>query len=67
MWPLRVQALPCYLPGYTVRESIPPVVDSIGEPLRWEGKPDVAEVRGRTVRIRFSLWQAEMYAFWFAG
>jgi len=53
--------------GYTTDESIPAVVDSINEPARWKHKPNVAGLRGKTVRIRFSLWQAELYAFWFAG
>ena len=55
------------IPGFTTEESIPAVIDSIDEPLRWKDKPDVAELLGRTVRIRFSLFQAELYAFWFTG
>jgi len=52
--------------GYTREDSIAAVIDSIDEPLRWRDRADVGELRGRTVRIRFSLWQAELYGFWFA-
>ena len=54
-------------PGYTFDESIPAMVDSIDEPVRWREKADLAELRGRTVRLRFSVLQAELYAFWFTG
>ena len=53
------------LPGYTFDESIPAMVNSIDEPVRWKAKPDLAELRSKTVRLRFSLLQAELYAFWF--
>ena len=53
--------------GYTLDESIAAMVDSIDEPIRWKEKTDVAELRGRTVRLRFSLLQSEIYAFWFTN
>ena len=53
------------LPGYTLDESITAMVDSIDEPIRWKEKANVSELRGKTVRLRFSLLQAEIYAFWF--
>jgi len=52
--------------GYTREESLPAVIDSIDQSLRWKDKADLAELLGRTVRIRFSIMQAELYAFWFA-
>jgi len=55
------------LPGFTNDESIPAMVDSIDEAVRWKEKRDLSELLGRTVRIRFSLLNAELYAFWFAG
>jgi hypothetical protein len=55
----------CPFPGYTLDESIAAIVDSIDQPMRWKEKEDVAELRGRTVRLRFSVLQAELYAFWF--
>ncbi len=53
------------LPGYTFDESIPAMIDSIDEPVRWKEKVDLSEHRGRTVRLRFSILEAELYAFWF--
>jgi hypothetical protein len=53
------------LPGYTLDDSIPAMVDSIDEPMRWKEKTDLTELRGTTVRLRFSLLEAQLYAFWF--
>ena len=55
------------IPGFTNDESIPAVIDSIDETMRWKNKSDLSELVGKTVRIRFSLLRAELYAFWFAG
>ena len=55
------------LPGYSISESIPIMVDRIDETMRWKGKKDVAELVGRMVRVRFCLLTAELYAFWFSG
>ena len=55
------------LPGFSRDECVPAVIDSIDEPLRWKEKADLSELRGRTVRLRFCLLRAELYAFWFAG
>ena len=51
--------------GFTSDDSIPTVIDSIDEALRWKDKVCLSELRGKTVRIRFSLLRAELYAFWF--
>ena len=53
--------------GFTREESIPAVIDSIDEVLRWVDKPDLCELVGKTVRIRFYILRAELYAFWFAA
>jgi len=55
------------IPGFTTDESVPVVSDNIDVLMRWKDKPDLSELLGRTVRIRFSLFQAELYAFWFTG
>ena len=54
------------LPGFGAEDCIPAVVDSIDEPVRWKEKEDLSELRGRSVRIRLSILQGELYAFWFA-
>ena len=48
-------------------ECLPVVVDEVDAVLRWKEKADLSELEGRTVRIRFSLLNAEFYAFWFGG
>lgn len=53
------------LEGYGAEESIPATVDSIDAVARWKGKPDLAELAGRTVCLRFSILCGELYAFWF--
>ena len=55
------------LAGYTMDECLPVVVDEVDAVLRWKEKEDLSELEGRTVRIRFSLLNAELYAFWFGG
>jgi len=53
------------LPGFDKDECIPTIVNGIDVTVRWEGRPDLASLQGKTVRLRFHLWQAELYAFWF--
>ena len=53
--------------GFTREESQPAIIDSISEPVRWKTKNNLAELKDRTVRLRFHIWNAELYAFWFAG
>ena len=53
------------LPGYATEDCIPAVVDSTDHLVRWRDRASLAELQGRRVRLRFSLWAAELYAFWF--
>ncbi len=53
--------------GYSGDESIPAVIDSIDETLRWKDRAHLSELRRRTVRLRFSLLRAGLYSFWFTG
>jgi hypothetical protein len=46
---------------------VPAVVDEVDEAMRWKEKTDLADLVGKMVRVRFSLLNAELYAFWFAG
>ena len=52
------------IPGFTKDDCIPTMIDSIDESVRWKQKADLSELSGRTVRIRFWLLRAELYAFW---
>jgi hypothetical protein len=49
---------------YTLKNCRPVKADSTLEPVNWAGAEDLASVRGRPVRFRFSLRQGELYAFW---
>ena len=51
--------------GFENTASIPASIDSIDETMRWKDKSDISELLGRTVRIKFSLFDAEIFAFWF--
>lgn len=42
-------------------------LDSIDELVRWKSGAGLSALRGRTVRLRFHLWQAELYAYWFGA
>ena len=56
------------LPGYSRDDGIPAVIDDIDATLSWKEKgDDLSALAGKTVRLRFHIWQAELYAFWFAG
>ncbi|HPC46377.1 MAG TPA: hypothetical protein PLJ50_14640, partial [Candidatus Latescibacteria bacterium] len=55
------------VPGFGKDECIPTIVNSIDETVRWKGNANLASLQGKTVQLRFHLWQAEMYAFWFGG
>jgi hypothetical protein len=38
--------------------------DKTLQELRWKGADDLSAVRGKTVRFRFALKNASVYAFW---
>lgn len=52
------------LPGFAREDCRRITLDSIDEPVQWTGG-DLSMLRGKTVRLRFHLWQAELYAYWF--
>ena len=53
------------LAGFSRDDSVPTVIDSIDTTAGWKNIA-LGALRGRTVRLRLHLWQAEIYAFWFA-
>ena len=52
--------------GFGADDCIPAVIDSIDEPVRWKNRNSLAELRGKSVRIRFSILRGKLYSFWFA-
>jgi len=55
------------IPGFTRSECEPAMVDRIDEPVRWKTRNDLADLVGKTVRLKFHLWNAELYSFWFGA
>ena len=51
--------------GFTKDDCIPAIIDSIDERVQWRGGHALTELAGQTVRLRFHLWQAELYSYWF--
>ena len=49
--------------GFALEDSIPIVLDSVDEPLRWSNA-DILSLQGRTVKVRFALLNAELYSYW---
>ncbi|MDD4871845.1 MAG: hypothetical protein PHR77_14905 [Kiritimatiellae bacterium] len=56
------------MPGYTLAECFPIFGDHIDFPVSWKGKgTDVSTLAGKPVCIRFTLKDADLYAFQFLG
>jgi hypothetical protein len=50
--------------GLSLQDADPVVRDGIRLPVRWSGTEDLRELRGQTVRLRFRLQNADIFAFW---
>lgn len=53
--------------GYAREDAVPLMEDRTDAALTWASHREMGALRGRTVRLRFHLWQAELFAFWFGG
>ena len=51
------------LPGFTEAEATELVGDAIDLAAAWKGAPRLEELKGRTVRIKFILRDADLYSF----
>jgi len=51
--------------GYTLDDCQPLSGDHIDAPLTWNGRTDLSHLRGRTVRLHFDLYKADLYAIRF--
>lgn len=51
--------------GYTLEDCQPLVGDHLDAPFTWNGSADLSHLRGQTVRLRFDLFKAELYAIRF--
>ncbi len=52
--------------GYAKNDCVPVIMDSIDERVQWREGRELKELAGQTVRLRFHLWQSELYSYWFA-
>ena len=52
------------MPSYTIQNCKPVKVDSTIYQIEWDGDKELSGFAGSPVRIRFSLRNAKLYAFW---
>lgn len=53
------------IPGYSLAKSVALQADSVCAKLQWQGVTDISALAGRSVKIRFSVQNADLYSFWF--
>ena len=52
--------------GFGADDCVPAIEDNIDHVVSWKSKADLGELRGRSVKLRLSLWNGEIYSYWFA-
>ena len=55
------------VPGFGLTEADPVVGNATSKPVTWQGKDDLNELVGKSVRLRFVLRAMKLYAFQFAS
>ena len=53
------------IPGYLLQDSPELFGDSVDQAVSWKGTSDLSSLTGRTVRLRFFLKDADLYALRF--
>ena len=53
------------IPGYSLANSVAVQTDAVRAKLQWKGLTDLSALAGRSVKIRFSVQNADLYSFWF--
>ncbi len=54
------------LPGFSLEDSEPLFGDAVDRQVTWKGHPDLAQHAGKPVRLRFTLRDADLFAYRFA-
>jgi hypothetical protein len=54
------------IPGYTLDDAQELVGNEIERTVAWKGGPDVSELAGNPVRMRFVLKDADLYSLQFS-
>jgi len=49
--------------GFSFNDCAPAQADGVELPVRWRNRPDTADLRGRPVRLRFYVRNADLYGF----
>jgi hypothetical protein len=55
------------LPGFALRDCDELFGDSVDRTVSWRGRTDLSELRGRPVRLRFAVRDADLYSYRFEG
>jgi hypothetical protein len=53
------------MPGYALDDCDGLTGDQVSAPIAWRGSPDLSQLRGQLIRLRFSLNRIRLYAFQF--
>ena len=53
------------IPGFTLNDSESMFGDAIERTVFWNGKADVSKLKGKTIRVRFIMNDADLYSFKF--
>ena len=65
---LRVEVLDAAgkktLSGYSLKDSMPAKGDGLDMELKWKTQSNLSALAGKSVRLRFALRKASLYAFW---
>lgn len=53
------------VPGFALEECVEDIGDDLERVVRWQSGPDVAPLAGKPVKLRFSMSDADLFAFRF--
>ncbi len=51
------------IPGFTFAECVPFTGDELWTPLRWRGKADLSELKGKRIQLRVRLSSAKIFGY----
>ena len=54
------------IPGYALADCDRILFNDVAYPVTWKGKPNVAELSGRPIRLKVAMRSAKLYAFQFS-
>ena len=51
--------------GFALADAKELIGDSISQQVEWKNNPDLGKLAGKTVRLRFSMLEADLFSFQF--